>query len=51
MANINTNTIGSAYWFYQSIGIVLVSVIVGLVGVALILAKRVTKQGRVIGGL
>ncbi len=51
MVDVNTNTIGSAYFYYQSIGVVLVSVIVGLVGVALILAKRVTKQGRVIGGL
>lgn len=51
MVEVNTNTIGSAYFYYQSIGIVLVSVIVGLVGVALILAKRVTQQGRVIGGL
>ena len=49
--DVNTNTIGSAYFYYQSIGVVLVSVIVGLVGVALILAKRVTKQGRIIGGL
>ena len=51
MVDVNTNTIGSAYFYYQSIGVVLVSVIVGLVGVALILAKRVTKQGRIIGGL
>ena len=39
MVDVNTNTNGSAYFYYQSIGVVLVSVIVGLVGVALILAK------------
>jgi len=51
MVDVNTDTIGSAYFYYQSIGVVLVSVIIGLIGVAILLVKGVTKQGRVIGGL
>ena len=40
MVDVNTNTIGSAYFYYQSIGVVLVSVIVGLQGVAIKIAEE-----------
>ena len=43
--------IGTAYYLYHATGIVLVSLIVGVIGVALILADKVTRNGKIIGGL
>ena len=51
MTDLNTNTIGSAYFYYRSIGIVVISIIVGVVGIALLLGDKVTVQGKILGGL
>lgn len=43
--------IGRSYYLYQATGKILLSVIVGIVGVALLLAKKVKRNGRIIGGI
>jgi hypothetical protein len=43
--------IGRSYYLYQATGKILLSVIVGIVGVALLLATKVKRNGRIIGGI
>lgn len=43
--------IGRSYYLYQATGKILLSIIVGIVGVALLLATKVKRNGRIIGGI